>query len=114
MAYYLPGIFSLLVAASGWFYLFYSRAATRLQGIEEQSFNRRRVKIRRVGGIAMVLLGVAFFAGSYTFDAATQSTPFIVAWLLVLLLLMVLTVSALLDLRITMQLRKRSQKPPAD
>lgn len=114
MAYYLPGIFSLLVAGSGWFYLFYSRAATRLQGLEEQALNRRRVRLRRVGGFSMFLLGVAFFAGSYTFDETKQPTPFVVSWLVVLLLLMVLTVSALLDLRITMQLRRRSRKPPGD
>ena len=38
-------IFALLVAACGWYYLFYSRAAERLEGIEENRANRVRALV---------------------------------------------------------------------
>ena len=65
---HLAGIFALLTGAAGWFYLFYSRAAHRLAGIEDQRLNARRVALRRVGGVAMLLLGGFFFAGFYAFE----------------------------------------------
>lgn len=105
MTYYLPGIFALFVAAAGWFYLFYSRAAERLEGIEAGELNRKRRSIRRIGGIAMCMLGVAFFAGSYTFNPNTQKGAFVAIWLSVMLLLVIVTASGLLDLRLTIKLR---------
>ena len=110
MIRYLPAIFSLLVAAAGWFYLFYSRAAHNLSGIEDPVINRRRMTLRRVGGVAMFLLAIAFFAGFYTFDPSTQGESFLVTWVAVLVLLMAITVLGLLDLRMTWQLRKRSPR----
>jgi hypothetical protein len=110
MSYYLPGIFALFVAAAGWFYLFYSRAAERLEGIENQALNHRRRTIRRIGGVSMCLLGVAFFAGSYTFDPDARRSAFVATWLIVIILLLVVTVSGLLDLRLTIRLRARDRK----
>ncbi len=110
MTHYLPGIFALLVAAAGWFYLFYSRAAERLSVVEQPELNKKRTRLRRVGGVSMCLLGVAFFAGSYTFNIDTHRLAFTLTWLGVLVLLVVVTVSGLMDLRLTMRLRGRQKK----
>ena len=39
----IQGLFALSVAATGWYYMFYSRAASRLGEIENESLNRRRM-----------------------------------------------------------------------
>ena len=108
---YLAGIFALLTAAAGWYYLFYSRAAQRLSGIEDQALNDRRVRLRRVGGVAMVLLGAFFFAGSYAFDDPRQ-TPgaFLGVWTAVFGLLIVIVVLAMLDVRLTRRMRQQRSR----
>lgn len=120
---HLAGIFALLTGAAGWFYLFYSRAAHRLHGIEDQRINARRIALRRVGGVAMLLLGGFFFAGFYAFEDPHQTpTAFLAVWLTVFALLAALVVLALIDLRLTRQLRRLSkiggipveQKTPRD
>lgn len=108
---YLAGIFALLTGAAGWYYLFYSRAAHRLSGIEDERLNARRVRLRRVGGVAMLLLGAFFFAGSYGFDDPRQ-TPgaFLGVWITVLALLIVIVVLAMIDVRLTHRLRRAQQR----
>src|SRR5688500_17359011 len=109
---HLAGIFALLTGAAGWFYLFYSRAAHRLSGIEDQRLNARRIALRRVGGVAMLLLGGFFFAGFYAFEDPNQKpTAFLAVWLTVFGLLVVLVILALIDLRLTRQLRRRASEP---
>lgn len=105
--HYVAGIFALLTAAAGWFYLFYSRAAHRLSGIEDQRLNDRRVALRRVGGVAMFLLGAFFFAGFYAFEDPKR-TPgtFIAVWMTVFALLMIIVVLGLIDLRLTYRMRR--------
>ncbi|CAA9435225.1 MAG: hypothetical protein AVDCRST_MAG64-3759 [uncultured Phycisphaerae bacterium] len=107
---YLAGIFALLTGAAGWYYLFYSRAAHRLAGVEDDRLNGRRVRLRRVGGVAMLLLGAFFFAGSYAFDDPKQ-TPgaFLGVWVTVFALLLVIVVLAMVDLRLTRRLRSRQR-----
>src|SRR4051794_41753592 len=46
----LPAILALLTGVAGWFYLFFSRAAHRLAGVEDDRLNRRRVRLRPIGG----------------------------------------------------------------
>ena len=41
-------IFSLFVAAAGWYYMFYSKAASRLSGIEDSRANGVRVWLRKM------------------------------------------------------------------
>ena len=108
---HLAGIFALLTGAAGWYYLFYSRAAQRLEGIEEQALNDRRVRLRRAGGVVMLLLGAFFFAGSYAFSDPRQ-TPgaFLGVWVTVLVLLIVIVVLAMIDVRLTRRLRDRRSR----
>src|SRR2546423_8697867 len=58
-------IFSLFVAACGWYYMFYSKAATRLCGIEDAHVNNLRVWLRRMNGLLMFLLARCFFSGFF-------------------------------------------------
>jgi drug/metabolite transporter (DMT)-like permease len=119
---HLAGIFALLTGAAGWFYLFYSRAAHRLSGIEDQRLNARRIALRRVGGVAMLLLGGFFFAGFYALeDPHHKPAAFLAVWLSVFALLVILVVLALVDVGLTRRLRANKgrgfnveQKTPRD
>jgi len=100
-------IFSLLVAAAGWYYMFYSRGAANLSGYEKDALNARRRRLRRIGGFVMLLLGIAFFAGFHTVDADDSAAAFLLVWMGVFLLLLTIVLLALLDLRLTWKLRRR-------
>ena len=109
----LGAIFSLLTAAAGWHYLFYSRAAHRLGVIEDAVLNERRVTLRRVNGVVMILLAVFFLLGFYTVDADLQPAAFVGIWVAVFLLLLAVVFLALIDLRLTFKLRDRRRDPRA-
>ena len=106
----LPAIAALLIAAAGWFYMFYSQAAHRLEGIEEQDTNARRKRLRRAGGLIMFLLGATVYV---FFDRLEQTYPsaavllFLLAMMLVLMLSML--VLGLIDLRLTAKLRRKQK-----
>ena len=105
MRQFLPAIFSLLVAAAGWFYMFYSRAAQTLGEFEQDQRNLRRIRLRRVGGFMMFCLAIAFFIGFQPYIEASR-TAFLGVWMLVMFLLLAIVVLGLIDLRLTWQLRK--------
>lgn len=100
-------LFSLFIAAADWYYMFYSRAATNLHGIEDQALNHRRQRLRQIGGFFMLLLAVALFAGFHTVDAATSAQAFLLVWMSVFLLLLLIVLLAMADLRLTWKLRNR-------
>jgi peptidoglycan/LPS O-acetylase OafA/YrhL len=105
MVGYLPVIFALVVGAAGWFYIFYSRAAVKLRGVEAAAANRLRIRLRQIGGGAMMLLGAAFYAGYVAIDygrVESASALFFV----VLGLLAVIIILGLVDLRLTNKLRR--------
>lgn len=99
--------FSLLTGVAGWYYLFYSRAASRLAGVEGHAISLRRQRLRQVGGFFMLLLAVGIFAGFNTFDPRTQASAFVLCWFAVFLLLLLIVILAMLDLRLTWRLRNR-------
>ena len=101
-------IFSVLTAAAGWYYIFYSRAAQRLEAVESRRINVQRIRLRRVGGVAMLSLGILFFAGFQT----VRPTPFIVIWVAVVVLLAAIVVLALIDLRLTYKLQQSRRQEP--
>src|SRR3954470_16488360 len=98
-------IFSLAVAAAGWYYMFYSRAASRLSGIEDTHINTTRVWLRKINGLLMFLLAICFFAGFFAVDLdhPTRMTAFV--WLAVCGLLLALLALGVVDLRLTWRLR---------
>src|SRR5215213_4694385 len=99
---FLPAMFSLLVAAAGWFYMFYSRAAHNLAGVEADALNLRRIRLRRVGGFMMFLLAVTFFIGFQPYVESSRGA-FLGVWILVMFLLLAIVVLGLIDLRLTWQ-----------
>jgi hypothetical protein len=102
----LPAIFALLVGAIGWYYLFYSRAASRLGGIEEQRANRLRGLLRRINAILMLLLALGIAFAVYKFDRPGFENAFVLTWFAVLLLLLAVMVLGLIDVRLTWKLRQ--------
>jgi len=105
-------LFALIVATAGWFYMFYSRAAQKLGGVEGAATNLQRVRLRRVNGFMMFLLAVGIFAGVWTFDWRLSPLPFMLIWVGVFVLLFVMVVLALLDLRLTAKLRRNARAQP--
>ena len=103
------GILALLIAATGWYYLFYSKAAERLESIEEQQTNRRRGILRRINAIVMLLMALGIAVGTYKFKAEDESTrsAFFFTWMIVMLLLPLSVTLALIDLRLTIKLREQ-------
>jgi cytochrome c oxidase assembly factor CtaG len=106
-------ILSLLSGIAGWYYLFYSRAALRLAGIEQDKLNRRRVLLRRVGGGIMLLLAVGLYLGSYAADERLRPTLFVAVWSAVMILILLLVLLAVIDVRLTYRIRRNppGQKP---
>ena len=100
-----PAIVSLVVAAAGWFYMFYSRAAQHLGEFENDRRNIRRIRLRRVGGFMMFCLAVAFFVGFQPYVWRSDVVALIV-WMVVMFLLLAIVVLGLIDLRLTWQLRR--------
>jgi O-antigen/teichoic acid export membrane protein len=104
-------VLALLIATAGWHYLFYSRAAERLAGVEEERLNRLRVRLRRAGGLVLLALGPTFFAGFRTLEPREDfdSARFVTLWLTVLGLMGLMVVLALVDVRLTIKLRRRQE-----
>lgn len=107
MVTYLPAILSLLTGIAGWFYLFYSKAAQALGGVEEQRLNNRRIRLRRIGGMVMLALAVLMYLGWYAVSLDPPSLTAAWVWLTVLVLLGILSLLALADMRLTLRLRRR-------
>jgi hypothetical protein len=104
---YLPAIFALLLGAAGWYYLFYSAAAQKLLEVEGPVRNLQRVRLRRMNGLLMLALALMLAVGVYGFDPDEAGIAFALTWLAVILLLGGIVILALLDIRLTRQL-----KPP--
>ena len=101
----LTSIFSLLVGAAGWYYMFYSRAALKLSGVEGEQRSRLRQRFRQANGFVMLLLAVALYAGFNSVDPATGPHAFVSVWFSVFVLLLIIVLLALVDVRLTWRLR---------
>ena len=110
----LTSVFSLLVGAAGWYYMFYSRAALRLEKVEGQHRNRLRQRCRQANGLVMFLLAATLYAGFNSVDPQASPQTFISIWLGVFFLLFLIVVLAMVDLRLTWRLRqtRRPTTPP--
>lgn len=106
----LAGIFSLLVGVAGWYYAFYSPAAARLGGVESDSNNRLRIRLRRLNGVMMCLLAVGLFTGTAALERQWRSTAVAILWLAVILLLLAVFVLAMIDVKLTRHLRSELRR----
>jgi hypothetical protein len=105
-------VVALACGVAGWFYLFYSKAAAKLAGVESARQNSVRIILRRVCAAALVLLGAAFFAG-FNIDEHRNPGAYLGVWAAALLLLLVITILVAADLGLTLKLRRR-RKPPGN
>ncbi|MGE5608650.1 MAG: hypothetical protein ACM359_05325 [Bacillota bacterium] len=103
----LQSVFALLVAAAGWHYMFYSRAASQLASAEGNAINRWRLRFRRVGGAILFLLAVCFFAGFHAVDPDYPTRAFVLIWISVILLLATIIALGIMDLILTLRLLRR-------
>ena len=101
----LATILSVLTGVAGWYYLFYSKAADQLADLEDQRLNRRRIRLRRIGGGVMLGLAVGLYVGFYAADERAHPWLFVIVWSAVMILIAMLVVLALLDVRLTYRLR---------
>jgi hypothetical protein len=104
--HYLPDILALLIGVAGWYYLFYSRAAHKLGEIEDPQLNNRRVRLRRINGFVLLLLAIAWYAGFHSVDMEHPSVALMYIWFAVLFLLLLTVILGMIDLRLTMRLRR--------
>jgi hypothetical protein len=103
----LSTILALMIGIAGWYYLFYSRAAEKLAGVEPHRLNRLRVWLRRAGGVVLLLLAPAFFAGFHSVDPAADPDAFVAIWVVVMTLLGLNVVLAMADVGLTWKLRRQ-------
>jgi hypothetical protein len=106
-------IFSLLAGAAGWFYLFYARADAGLSSFEGERSNRWRARLRRAGGLTMLLLAALFYVAFRLTPTTLDQVPgesAAAAWLGVLLLLGAVLVLGLADVILTHRLRRELRK----
>lgn len=106
----LPSLFALLVGVAGWYYMFYSPAATNLAAIERPDVNRVRVLLRRLGGFMMILLAVAFYVGAMALIDENALVALVCLGAVTILLSIVIALGVV-DLKLTRRLRGRSDHP---
>ena len=97
----LTAILAVLTGVAGWFYLFYSKAAAGLGGIEQRQSNRRRVRLRRLNGFVLIVLAVLLYAGTYAVDEHKHPGVFVAVWLGATALLGGVVLLVLADVRLT-------------
>ena len=103
----LSTILALMIGIAGWYYLFYSRAAEKLAGVEPHRLNRLRVWLRRAGGVVLLLLAPTFFAGFHSVDPSTDPDAFVSIWVMVAVLLGLNILLAMADVGLTWKLRRQ-------
>jgi Na+/H+ antiporter NhaD/arsenite permease-like protein len=106
----LIAIFCIVVAAAGWYYLFYSRAAERLGAVEPRPENLQRVRLRRVGGFVIMLLGATLYVGFFGVSWDPPTRAFATVWMLVFALLAAAVILAMADVYLTGKLRRYRQQ----
>lgn len=102
----IPTVFSLLCAAAGWYYLMHAGSAAKLGEFERPADNQMRIRLRRWGGILMVLIAAAFYIGFRVADAEGNGVVVAVCMLAVVVLLPIVLLLALVDMRLTRKMRE--------
>ena len=86
----LVDIFAIACGVAGWFYLFYSKAAAKLAVVESAAQNTTRVRLRRVCGSALLLLGIGLYAGFNAIDDQRNPGIYLAVWMGSMLLLLLI------------------------
>lgn len=103
---YLPAIFALLCGAAGWFYFLHAGRASHLEGIEHPRDNALRIRLRRIGGVAMVVLAISFYGSYHLAQHEGNALLVLLCMAVMALLLPVILFLAWVDLRLTRKMRE--------
>jgi hypothetical protein len=114
MAAVFADIFALACGVAGWFYLFYSKAAVKLAALESATQNALRVRLRRICGALLFLLGIGFFAGFNTVDDRRNPAAYLAVWMGSMLLLLLILGLVAADIHLTRAIHRRRGQPPGD
>lgn len=98
---------------AGWYYLFYSRAVEKLDGLESARTNQQRGRLRRVGGLVIMLLGACLYIGFFGVSWDPPTRAFATVWLSVFILLAAAVILAMTDLILTRKLRRQIREASA-
>jgi len=98
---------ALIIAAVGWHYAFQSGAAVALSSVESAKLNARRMRLRRAGGVMMMLLAIGLVVGLDGVDADQRPGLYLAVWAAVMFLLAAVVFLASIDLRLTWQARRK-------
>lgn len=101
-----PTVFSLLCAAAGWYYLLHAGSAAKLGEYERPADNQLRIRLRRWGGILLVIIAIAFYVGFRIADQHGNPVSVVLCLTAVCLLLPVVLFLAFVDLRLTRKMRE--------
>lgn len=103
---FLPAIFSIVVAAAGWFYILHAARASSLKGFETDRDNRLRIRLRRIGGVLMIALAVSFYSAYSLAGDPDRRWIALFCVILTVLLLPTILFLAYVDLRLTRKMRE--------
>jgi hypothetical protein len=103
----LVDIFASAGGVAGWFYLFYSKAARKLAVVESAAQNITRVRLRRLCGAALILLGIGLYAGFNAVDDRRDPAIYLAVWFGSMLLLLLIIVLVATDIHLTRALRRK-------
>lgn len=99
-------VLAFLCAGAGWYYVLHAGSAEKLGEFERPADNRLRIRLRRWGGAALVVIGVAFYIGLYIADRRGNPVAIVLCLGSVVLLLPVVIFLAYVDLRLTRKMRE--------
>jgi hypothetical protein len=102
----IPTIFSLLCAGAGWYYLMHAGSAAKLGSYERPADNLLRIRLRRWGGILLVMIAIAFYIGFRVADADGNGVVVALSMLTVIVLLPIVLLLALVDMKLTRKMRE--------
>jgi len=101
----IPAVFSLLCAIAGWYYVWHASAASRLSAFESARDNSLRIRLRRWGGVGMVLLAAAFYVGYTVADRHGNPIAVLLCLGSVMVLLPFVLFLAWVDMRLTRKMK---------
>jgi len=117
MAWYIDLIiflFAGLCVGAGYMYITQSPAVSALAEFEAIRRNQIRAKLRRFGGGLMCIVGACLIVGHLATRGPRPSAWSLLPWIIILLAVGVLMCLALVDLRLTQQLRRDYRGKPSD
>lgn len=102
---YLPYIFACLVVTAGWFYFWHAHRAGRLAAMEGARNNLLRIRLRRMGGMCMIGLGVLFYLSFLAVNRKASPVWVMLCLLMIVVLMMIVLFLGWVDIRLTRKMR---------